>query len=72
MANLLLPGYAQSTSSEAWASMRVIPNLTVCGDAAGAAAAYSVTQSKSPAALTIEDVREIQRLLQASGVRLDK
>jgi len=70
--NLLLPGYAQSTSSEAWASMRVIPNLTVCGDAAGVAAAYSVTQSKSPAALTIEDVREIQKRLEAAGARLDK
>ncbi|MHB8184097.1 MAG: hypothetical protein ACYDDN_10185 [Candidatus Desulforudaceae bacterium] len=49
-----------------------MPNLTVCGDAAGVAAAYSVTQSKSPAALTIEDVREIQKRLEAAGARLDK
>ncbi|RJX20334.1 MAG: FAD-dependent oxidoreductase [Desulforudis sp.] len=70
--NLLLPGYAQSTSSEAWASMRVIPNLTVCGDAAGVAAACSAANNKSPAALTIEDVREIQKRLEAAGARLDK
>jgi len=37
--NLLTPGYAQSTDSTAWAAMRVIPNLTVCGDAAGILAA---------------------------------
>jgi hypothetical protein len=70
--NLLLPGYAQSTSSEAWASMRVIPNLTVCGDAAGVAAAYSAANGKSPAALGPEDLREIQNLLTAAGARLDK
>ena len=70
--NLLLPGYAQSTSSEAWASMRVIPNLTVCGDAAGVAAAYCSANNKSPATLTIEDVREIQKRLEAAGTRLDK
>ncbi|MBE0467216.1 MAG: FAD-dependent oxidoreductase [Candidatus Desulforudis sp.] len=70
--NLLLPGYAQSTSSEAWASMRVIPNLTVCGDAAGVAAGYSAANGKSPAALDQEDIREIQNLLQAAGARLSK
>ncbi|AZK60668.1 FAD-dependent oxidoreductase [Candidatus Desulforudis audaxviator] len=70
--NLLLPGYAQSTSSEAWASMRVIPNLTVCGDAAGAAAAYCAANNKSPAALGPEDIREIQNQLKAAGARLDK
>lgn len=70
--NILLPGYAQSTSSEAWASMRVIPNLTVCGDAAGVAAAYSAANDKSPAALGPEDIREIQNLLTAAGARLNR
>jgi len=70
--NILLPGYAQSTSSEAWASMRVIPNLTVCGDAAGVAAAYSAANDKSPAALGPEDIREIQNLLTAADARLHK
>lgn len=70
--NLLLPGYAQSTASEAWASMRVIPNLVVCGDAAGSAAAYSIANGKSPAALNLGDIREIQTLLRTGGARLDK
>lgn len=70
--NILLPGYAQSTSSEAWASMRVIPNLTVCGDAAGLAAAWCARKNKSPATLDLEDLREIQTLLAAAGARLDK
>ncbi|MDI6907728.1 MAG: FAD-dependent oxidoreductase, partial [Thermoanaerobacterales bacterium] len=43
--NLLTPGYAQSTDSTAWAAMRVIPNLTVCGDAAGILAARRATAS---------------------------
>ena len=72
VANLLLPGYPQSTSSEAWASMRVIPNLAVCGDAAGVAAAYSVAHRKPPGALGLADIREVQRLLAAAGARLDK
>lgn len=70
--NLLLPGYAQSTSSKAWASMRVIPNLAVCGDAAGMAAAYSALNGKTPGSLTIEDIREIRKLLRAAGARVDK
>lgn len=70
--NLLLPGYTQSTASEAWASMRVIPNLAVCGDAAGMVAAYSAAHKKSPAALDLEDLREIQDLLRAVNARLDK
>ncbi|MBE0467276.1 MAG: FAD-dependent oxidoreductase [Candidatus Desulforudis sp.] len=70
--NLLLPGYTQSTSSEAWASMRVIPNLTVTGDAAGLIAAYCLENKKSPAALDEEDLLKIQELLKQAGARLDK
>lgn len=70
--NLLLPGYAQSTDSKAWASMRVIPNLAVCGDAAGAAAAYSVRHGKAPGALTVEDIRALRTLLREAGARVDK
>lgn len=39
-ANLLLCGYAAGASSAAWGVLRMYPNLTVLGDAAGTAAAY--------------------------------
>lgn len=70
--NLLTPGYAQSTDSTAWAAMRVIPNLTVCGDAAGIAAAQSLRTGRAPAMLTPEDIAVIQQKLRAAGARLEK
>lgn len=70
--NILIPGYAQSTSSEAWASMRVIPNLAVCGDAAGVIAAYSIITNKTPSGLNNEQLSTIQNYLISSAILLDK
>ncbi|MDI6711194.1 MAG: FAD-dependent oxidoreductase [Bacillota bacterium] len=61
--NLIIPGYAQRTASEPWGEMRVIPNLCVCGDAAGAGAAYCLVRGRDPAALTPADLAEIRRML---------
>ena len=40
--NLLIPGTACCVSSFTWSEVRLIPNLTVLGDAAGVAAGYGV------------------------------
>lgn len=72
VANLLIPGYAAGISSFGWAESRVIPNLTVLGDAAGVAAAYAANNGKQPLNLTAADVTAIQNTLRNSSVRLDK
>lgn len=72
VSNLLIPGYAASISSFAWAECRVLPNLCVLGDAAGVAAAYSITNNKQPLNLTTADIQKIQTTLKNSGARLDK
>lgn len=71
-ANLLLPGYAQRTADEAWGAARVIPNLTVCGDAAGVAAAHSLATGRPVNSFTYEDVLALRNTLRARGARLDK
>lgn len=40
-ANLLIPGYGANICSFSWGEARVFSNLSVLGDAAGIAAAYS-------------------------------
>lgn len=70
--NLLVPGYAQSTDSTAWAAMRVIPNLSVCGDAAGVIAALCVSHSETPAQVLVNRVSTVQQAILNLGGRIDK
>ena len=61
--NLLLPGYATRISSEAWFELRVLPNLCVLGDAAGAAAAVALEQDTEPARFDQPTIRTLQHAL---------
>lgn len=70
--NLLVPGYATGASSLAWAEVRVIPNLCVLGDAAGAAAARAVLYDEYPACFGKEQIMWVQEVLVRHGARLDK
>ncbi|WP_406677203.1 FAD-dependent oxidoreductase [Neomoorella carbonis] len=71
--NLLIPGYAASISSLAWAELRVLPNQCVLGDAAGVAAAYAVTKGRDPGTFTDADVAAVREILvQRFGARVDK
>ena len=70
--NLLIPGYAVSASSLAWAEIRVLPNQCVLGDAAGVAAAYAIKNGKDPLSLSQTDITNIQTLLKNSNALLEK
>ena len=70
--NLLLPGYATGASSLAWAALRVLPNLTVLGDAAGAAAALSVEKKIPPFHFGETEVAALQEILRKMGATLEK
>ncbi|MEW5897947.1 MAG: FAD-dependent oxidoreductase, partial [Bacillota bacterium] len=70
--NLLVPGYATGAASLAWAEVRVIPNLCVLGDAAGAAAAEAVLSGADPALFRQEQIKWVQAALRKTGARLDK
>ncbi|MGQ5710368.1 FAD-dependent oxidoreductase [Desulforudis sp. DRI-14] len=70
--NLLVPGYAQSTDSTAWAAMRVIPNLSVCGDAAGGIAALCVSHSETPAEVLANRIQAVRQAILNLGGRIDK
>lgn len=70
--NLLVPGYAASASSMAWAELRVLPNLTVLGDAAGVAAARAVLNKELPAEFGPAQIAWVQTKLVQFGARLDK
>ncbi len=72
LVNLLVPGYATGASSFAWAEVRVIPNLCVLGDAAGAAAAGAVLLGEYPAYFQREQIRWVQGALRKVGARLEK
>ncbi|MBC7347191.1 MAG: FAD-dependent oxidoreductase [Clostridia bacterium] len=71
--NVLLPGAAASIASLAWAELRVLPNLALLGDAAGAAAAHSLECGRDPARFTPADLKILQaRLATRHGARLEK
>ncbi len=70
--NLLVPGYAAGCSSLAWSELRVLPNLTVLGDAAGVAAARAVLFKEEPADFAAEQIKWVQGKLRERGARLDK
>lgn len=72
LVNLLAPGYATGASSFAWTEVRVIPNLCVLGDAAGAAAARAVLFGEYPAYFQQEQIKWVQEALLKTGARLDK
>ena len=73
VSNLLIPGYAASISSMAWAELRVLPNSCVLGDAAGVAAAYAVRAGRDPGTFTDADVAAIREILVKNfGARVDK
>ena len=70
--NLLIPGYAASISSFAWAELRVLPNLAVLGDAAGVAAVRAIDKSKAPRAFGEQDIAWLQQQLKKMGAIIDK
>lgn len=70
--NLLIPGYATGMSSLAWASLRVLPNQCVLGDAAGVAAAYAVNTGRLPGEFTSTEVAAVREMLKGFGARVDK
>lgn len=70
--NLLIPGYAVSASSFAWAEIRVLPNQCVLGDAAGVAAAYAIKNGKDPLSFSQTDIANIQATLKNSNALLEK
>src|SRR6056297_3298144 len=71
--NLLVPGYAARVSSQAWFELRVLPNLCVLGDGAGAAAAVALDGDADPAAFDGEMIDELQdRLREDCDAVLDK
>ncbi len=70
--NLLIPGYGTGTASLAWAAIRVLPNLTVLGDAAGAAAALSVEKNIPPLRFEEAEIVALQDILRGMGAILDK
>ncbi|MEW6276168.1 MAG: FAD-dependent oxidoreductase [Bacillota bacterium] len=72
LVNLLAPGYATGAASFAWAEVRVIPNLCVLGDAAGAAAAGAVLSGEDPARFGQREIKWVQGALRKIGARLDK
>jgi hypothetical protein len=49
-----------------------LPNLTVLGDAAGAAAAYAVNNGKHPLYLNANDIANVQSMLRQVNAKLDK
>jgi len=71
--NLLVPGYAARVSSQAWFELRVLPNLCVLGDAAGAAAALALDCDADPASFDDERINDLQdRLREDCDAVLDK
>ncbi len=70
--NLLIPGYAAGVSSLAWASVRVLPNQCVFGDAAGVAAAYGINNDRLPGEFGDADIGAVRVILLRHGARVEK
>ena len=67
--NLLIPGVACSVSSISWAEVRELPNLFVLGDAAGVAAAYSVTHNNiSPYFFSQTEINSVRSFLTSNNL----
>lgn len=70
--NLLLAGYSANASSWAWSQLRVLPNLTVLGDAAGVSAAYAVHSATDPFNFPSTTITNVQNRIFALNGRIDK
>jgi hypothetical protein len=72
VANLLVPGYAARIESRAWWALRTAPNQCVLGDAAGAAAAYSLREGVPLLRFGPPEMAALQAWLREEGAILDK
>lgn len=72
LTNVLIPGYAANMDSFAWTAMRVYPNLIMLGDAAGTAAALSLSRKFSVDEPSEAQIELLQQSLRAQQVILDK
>ncbi|MBE3584242.1 MAG: FAD-dependent oxidoreductase [Limnochordaceae bacterium] len=74
IANLLVPNGSANASRWAWSELRVIPNLTVVGDAAGVAAGLAVKDgwAEQVGQATDAQIASVQTALRQLGARLDK
>lgn len=70
--NLLVPNGSANAGRWAWSMLRVIPNLTVVGDAAGVAAGLALREGWVVSRPTEEEIRKVQEALRSLGARLDK
>lgn len=70
--NLLIPGYATGAASLAWAALRVLPNLTVLGEAAGVAAALASEKKVQPRYFKDAEIALLQGILRERGAILEK
>ncbi len=70
--NLLIPGYATGAASLAWAALRVLPNLTVLGEAAGVAAALAAEKKVQPHDFKDVEITLLQGILRERGALLEK
>jgi hypothetical protein len=70
--NLLIPGYATGAASLAWAALRVLPNLTVLGEAAGVAAALAAEKKVRPQDFKDAEIALLQGILKERGALLEK
>ena len=74
VSNLLTSGMACSCSSVAWAELRVLPNLSVLGDAAGITAGYIANENITLSQIGSSEISAIQALLLGMNppAKLDK
>lgn len=70
--NLLLAGYSANAGSWAWSQLRVLPNLTVLGDAAGVSAAYAVHSATDPYNFPSTTITNIQNRIVVLNGKIDK
>lgn len=70
--NLLVPNGSANAGRWGWSMLRVIPNLTVAGDAAGVAAGLALRDGWTVSRPTEEAIRQVQDELRRLGARLDK
>ncbi|GAB4201380.1 MAG: FAD-dependent oxidoreductase [Roseiflexaceae bacterium] len=72
--NLILAGYSASIGNWGWTAMRVLPNQTVIGDAAGVLAAYSINYATEPLnfGTNLTWITNVRNRIKLLGGRVDK
>lgn len=72
--NLIVAGYGMNTSSWGWTMMRVLPNLTMLGDAAGVLAGYALSYTTDPLNFASNSVwmTNVRNRIKTLGGRVDK